>query len=696
MRAEAEVMRVPVGRRGWDADGGRVAGEVGGRSAVARFSADGVLPAAVLGHPATPGAVHSVQRCGPGGCPSGHCAGSKHVPGSEEEQSERLATMTVSRSIDHSCGTPAANQAGATGTATAARDVLTAGAVLHLQRTAGNSAVSKLLGRQPQPQTGRPVIQAAPPPGGALTIQRTTDPVHLRPLRPGAQGCLVHLHGDETNALDVARELYREHCVNLVYIDHPGSRLIRVDVPGHRRLTCKADPNRIFDDAAITSQWAKRNSGACLSPSARPDAEAAVRSYRDAELLPRIGQCRGGAVGAGPTGGTRVGSLPVVAFHNNTPGSATARPTRPGTQCTENLTILSYEVGHCEAAATETDQLRISGQPNPTVPLKNPAIDPRQDVDNFILVTDPREFRLLRATRNVVLQALDPPDDGSLSVRLRTGRYVNIEAENTGSTKPVNKKLGEEALKALGIDPLPCPGQQLPAQQAGQQAGHLTSANLPKQSTPSRDDFMRDVYDQQVTLALAAGASYTGSVPDRDLTPLSSSDVLEERRVRVHRSVAPAITDLLSAARSALASAKGSDPPTPAARRVRDIRVRSGYRSAGEQKSIWQENYSKYYRETQAQRRVLPGGPHGEAAVKSLAQYINERVHSPGYSAHQIGRTADLTYQQGSDWAEASTAPADLARWESSWLFTWLLKNAGIHGFKPNPNLNEPWHWEHR
>jgi hypothetical protein len=445
-------------------------------------------------------------------------------------------------------------------------------------------------------------------------------------VRPDAQGCLVHLHGDETNALAVARTLYRTHCVNLVYIDHPGRRWIRVDVPGRRGLTCSADPNRIFDDTAITKQWAQWNSGACRRPGVRPAAEAAVRNYRDIELLPRIGECRGGAAGAGPASGTIVGNLSVVAFHNNTPSPATASATRRGTDCEEPLTIRSYLPGHCEAGATETDQVRITGQQHPTVPMANPAIVPTQDVDNFFLVTDPDEFRQLRATRNVVLQVRNPPNDGSLSVALSTGRYVNVEAEGTRNTLPANQAMGTAALTALGIGPLPCPGQPLPAQQAGQQAGHLTSADLPAQSTPSRDDFMRDVYDRQVALAVSAGVGYTGSVSAGDLVPLPASDVLPGRSVKMHRDVASAVTALLAAARSALAAAKASTPPDPAARRVAGIRVRSGYRSAQDQLGIWQREYPRYYRETAAHRATLAGGPHGAAARGARRQGLASPV----------------------------------------------------------------------
>jgi hypothetical protein len=563
----------------------------------------------------------------------------------------------------------------------------TAAAVLHLQRTAGNGAVATMLGRRGA--------------GRGVPVQRRTDPVHLRPTRPGAQGCLVHLHGDETSALSVARDLYRSHCVNLVYIDHPGRRLIDVDVPGHRGLTCRADPNRVFDDAAITSQWTLWNTGACLQPGVRPDAEAAVRGYRDAELLPRIGQCRGDAGGGGSTGGTPVGSLPVVAFHNNSPGSATAVPTRKGSDCKENLTIRSYLPGHCEETATETDPARLTGTPTPTVVPDNPAIVAGQDVDNFFLVTDPREFRALRTTRNVVLQVVNPPNDGSLSVALSTGRYVNVEAESTDRTKPVNTAMGTESLTALGIGPLPCPGQPLPPQQAGKQAGHVTSADLAGTAgTPaSREDFMRDVYDRQVTLAKVR---YTGSVPAADLSPLPTSYVGPGRRVKMHKDVAPAMASMLDAVRAALARDRGLTATDAAsrtlrasARRVSDIGVLSGYRPAKEQLGIWQRFYPRYYAQTEAARARLAGGPHGDAAVDLLARYINVRVHSPGFSAHQVGRTADLAYRDNGVWNEASTADADMKKWKSSWLFAWLLKNAPGHGFAQNPDLDEPWHWEH-
>jgi hypothetical protein len=218
-------------------------------------------------------------------------------------------------------------------------------------------------------------------------------------------------------------------------------------------MTCLADPNRIFTDTGITSKWAEWNNGRreCLGEPVRNEAQDAVRAYRDNELEPKIRQCRGQTVDSGGViaGADVSGNLPVAAFHNNTPAS---RPdaTASGRGCPENLTIRSYLSGHCESAATETDAARTGGFPNPN-------IIGGQDIDNFILVTDRSDFLALRSTRNVVLQKQNPPDDGSLSLVLSTGRYINIEAEKTPPTRPENAVMGTEALDQLGVPPGPCP-----------------------------------------------------------------------------------------------------------------------------------------------------------------------------------------------------------------------------------------------
>ena len=132
------------------------------------------------------------------------------------------------------------------------------------------------------------------------------------------------------------------------------------------------------------------------------------------------------------------------------------------------------------------------------------------------------------------------------------------------------------------------------------------------------------------------------------------------------------------------------------AKDVTDLRIRSGYRSAQSQLSIWEREFPKYLKATRKHRKTLPGGEFGADAATYLATYINERVFSPGYSPHQRGKTVDVTYEEGGKWAEADSDPAAIAVWRASWFFTWLSANAAGFDLFQNPALNEPWHWELR
>jgi hypothetical protein len=245
---------------------------------------------------------------------------------------------------------------------------------------------------------------------------------------------------------------------------------------------------------------------------------------------------------------------------------------------------------------------------------------------------------------------------------------------------------GTSAPQHAPIPPSPQTGGRIQRQE-------ITSVDLRRQPNAERDRFMRRVYDFQVGIWRSRGVSYVGSVPARDLVPLSAGDVLPGRQVSLHRGVAnDFLLPLLSEARADLAADQVA--AVPAAQQVTSIRVRSGYRSAQEQFSIWETLYARYYRDTRAHRSTLPGGEHGDDAARYMAGYINERVFSPGYSPHQRAMTVDFTYQENGTWATADTDPAKIATWRASWLFKWLLANAMRFGFVQNPDLNEPWHWE--
>ena len=534
---------------------------------------------------------------------------------------------------------------------------------------------------------------------GGPALQRATDPVLLKPVRPNAQGCVVHVHGNEPVAFTAAEELYRTRCVNMAWIDHPGRRLIDVDVavPGSGTVTCRADPNRVFDNTALHNQWAGWNSGTCATVAGQAAGEAAVQAWRDTRLNVAIRQCRGQAVSATGVAGTGVsGGLPVLSMHNNTAApSGTPPVTGAGTPgCRENLSIRSYLPNHCEEGATETDPARTQGHPNPN-------IVPGQDIDNFVLVTDPAAFdRLVTAgTRNAVLQKLSPTRDGSLSVAMAAQNYGNVEVQQGGAAA-ANVTMGNAGLDALGVPAGACASSTGAATPVGTlstptlptpAAGQITSARV-SGGTPERDRFVRHVFDLQVAAWTAQGVPYVHSVAG--LHTLAAADTLGGDPIRLDRAVArQSLEPMLRDARAALAADKAAGAPGTAS--VTGLRVRSGYRSATSQLGIWTRFFPRYYGETAAHRASLPGGEHGEAAARHLADYANARVITPGYSPHQRAQTVDLTYREAGTWAEADTSPAAVATWRASWFFNWLLANAGRYGFRQNPTLNEPWHWEY-
>ncbi len=595
---------------------------------------------------------------------------------------------------------------------------------------------------------------------GTLTtpgIQKSVDESVTERQKPNAQVCLVHLHGNEENALQVALDAQNQYCANLVHLTNV-QLPANVSFTNHRHITVRVtqggtqqtwtvDPNRIFTERGIRQQL--RGCPAGIKPAVERD----LRTFRDGQLLPAIRRCR-----AGQTAGEGLaGQLPVVALHNNTPDELTIQNAVPRRARVRRGTATG---GH-----------------------RNPSVVPGEDHDDFLLVTTPADFQALRAHRNIVLQKTNlvgtRSDDGSLSVALSNDRYINIEAEGktftgrTSSEFQTNWDMATEVLQHLGVNQCDSSGNTIPA--TGQTGGReetaaqnatfnlwetlrqfrdvfseegenpspapavqtspevkepetgqskkttlqpenpltlapekiqkqannpLTSADLPAISSGTRATrvqrtaFMRDVYDRQVRLWTSQGAPYIHSVPPADLQTLSSRDSMPSRTIQLHRNIIGNVQSLLAQARTDLATARSASDPRVA--RVTDVRVRSGYRSATEQFGIWNQWYPQYYTDTQAHRRTLPGGEFGPDAAQYLAEYINVRVFSPGYSPHQQGQTIDITYRENGRWAKAETDPTTLAQWNASWLFDWMQQHAPAYGLAQNPNLNEPWHWETR
>ena len=511
-------------------------------------------------------------------------------------------------------------------------------------------------------------------------VQRAVlDSVVFEPLpqRRDPSACLVHLHGEERNALRTAQNLVGRCNVNLVHLNTT-TRHLRVEALGHR---CGIDPNRIFSDPGLEASWddVNRARPACKTSPVRAEGIRQVQEFRNNLLVPAILQCRGMPSTPGElsfellalllTGSSRLSrTTPVVAFHNNSAGRLNIN-----WYCTNTATPGCSRVGRF---AGETDTTRL---PSGTA---NPHIESGQDPDDFILVTQPVDFTALAAlNRNVVLQKLNPPDDGSLSVAMASERYVNVEAE-TGTPLSRNITMGEEALRQVGATcgaavPRPRPRRGTPV------TGRWSSADLSSGLGGVPDVFTRRVYDLAVGIVRGQGRPYVGSVPAGDLRVV--------RGQRVHRDIVSDLTGMLTAADTALAAARSAGDPDAA--NESGIRVVSGYRDALRQFEIWKTEYaSRYLAQTRAARQALPGGEFSEAAAQHMAAFVAARVFPGGYSSHQEGRTVDLSITKNRVVLQALTA--QVASWKATWFFNWLMANASRFNFAQNTSIDEPWHWE--
>lgn len=206
-------------------------------------------------------------------------------------------------------------------------------------------------------------------------------------------------------------------------------------------------------------------------------------------------------------------------------------------------------------------------------------------------------------------------------------------------------------------------------------------------ATEEQRQFMRRVYQQHLARSARRGR-FVPSVPRDEL-----GDVEYGQQMR--KPAAASCVALLARARVTLASEKAKG--NPAALKVKEFGARSGYRSVESQFNGWQSAFrDKYYRDTQIARAKLSGGPHGEAAVDSMVGYVGKRIAAPGYSLHNSGLAMDFFTKEGGLSLGPNTSARSVASWKRTWLFDWLLRNAGVYHFFQNTSIDEPWHWEYR
>ena len=182
----------------------------------------------------------------------------------------------------------------------------------------------------------------------------------------GRGKAFVHVHENETTALEAARTLIRHQGGSLLTLKHGGGRNITFSLH-HKQY--EFDPNRIFTNQGICKTLNEYG----------PYSKAAHRVVK--KFATRI-------INLLPQGKS-------IAVHNN-----------------ETFSLKNYLPG--QNLAHEARKLHYNRQ---------------QHYRNFFIVTQKGDYDRLTAQQfNSVWQAKSAEDDGSLSIRLHKQKYVNVEA----------------------------------------------------------------------------------------------------------------------------------------------------------------------------------------------------------------------------------------------------------------------------
>ena len=194
------------------------------------------------------------------------------------------------------------------------------------------------------------------------------------------------------------------------------------------------------------------------------------------------------------------------------------------------------------------------------------------------------------------------------------------------------------------------------------------------------DKFKKALIAKQVAAREAQGKKAVLEIPVADLKQING-----EKDKLLHKDVTVKFDAMWAEAHKEHANRTG-------AAKGDSIGVASAYRSAKDDERAWQGAFPKYYKNTLKQREAT-GDEFGSKSLDIIFRYMNGKKAPPGFSGHTHGIAVDLTTKEnGKSFVVNSDYDHQLG-WQKTWLYQWLVANAGKHKFYQLKS--ETWHWEY-
>jgi hypothetical protein len=272
------------------------------------------------------------------------------------------------------------------------------------------------------------------------------------------------------------------------------------------------------------------------------------------------------------------------------------------------------------------------------------------------------------------------PVAGTVTDALKTLDHPTAPAPRPPESTPATKGAGTRKPRRAPAEKER--GAAAPGRSRGLPAGAITSSRLKDFGDEEATAFRKAVYDEQLRRTLAN--------PEKHFSPgLADEEKGDVEGNTIHKFAEADARGLLKRARDDWTGAKQAGDPL--ATKCRSIGVGNAYRDPERDFRAWQNTFAKHYEKTAAAREKLPGGPHGEAAVKFLARWLSPKKAVPGFSNHTKGLAIDFVTVQNGVELGANTDQKDA--WQAAWFHHWLVDNA--KSFRFSPLASEEWHWDH-